>query len=188
MINMCLPAPAANHLVQSKNSNPMKRYYLKTEPLMKRALIISTLLAASLVTYGCANVNKIGAAPVADAHNIISSANWSQSQVIGVTLSSFEFTPTNLTLQHGQPYKLHLVNNSNDTHTFSSGDFFKAVAVQKVVQKGAETPGLTGNGISMGPNEQADLYLVAVTAGTYRIYCDEFMHDTMGMHGNVTIQ
>jgi plastocyanin len=32
------------------------------------------------------------------------------------------------------------------------------------------------------------LYLVPVKPGTYRIYCNEFMHDTMGMHGTVTIQ
>jgi uncharacterized cupredoxin-like copper-binding protein len=65
---------------------------------------------------------------------------------------------------------------------------FQAIAVQKVVQNGTEKPAVDKEGIVLGPSQQADLYFVPVNAGTYKIYCDEFMHAAMGMDGSVTIQ
>jgi uncharacterized cupredoxin-like copper-binding protein len=162
-----------------------------TEMPMNRAAAFSALFAASLALAACSAAksgDETAPVPVADSASIVSAADWSKSQAIGVTLSSFDFAPADFTFQHGQPYKLHLVNNADDTHTFSSDTFFQAIAVRKVVRNGVSAPGVTGKGIPLGPHEQADLFFVPVAAGTYRIYCDQFMHDTMGMHGSITIQ
>ncbi|HEY4165015.1 MAG TPA: cupredoxin domain-containing protein [Dongiaceae bacterium] len=157
---------------------------------MNRMPLIFGLFAATLAISACSSMKSEEAAPapVANTQGVVSATDWSKSQAIGVTLSSFNFTPTDFTFQHGQPYKLHLVNSEDETHTFNSDTLFQAIAVQKVVQNGSEKPGVTGNSIVLGPNEQADLYFVPVTAGSYKIYCDEFMHAAMGMRGNVTIQ
>jgi uncharacterized cupredoxin-like copper-binding protein len=159
---------------------------------MNRMPLILGLFAATLAISACSSMKsdeEAAAAPaVANAQSIVSAADWSKSQTIGVTLSSFAFTPSEFTFQHGQPYKLHLVNNEDETHTFSSHTLFQAIAVQKVVQNGTEKPAVDKEGIVLGPNQQADLYFVPVNAGTYKIYCDEFMHAAMGMDGSVTIQ
>jgi len=154
---------------------------------MKRTFIAPGLLALSIGISACSSTPH-SATPVGDAQGIVSTTDWSKSETIDVTLSKFAFTPTDLTLRRQQPYKLHLVNTSSDTHTYSSDDLFSAVVVQKVVRAGIETPGIAKDGVSLGPNEEADLFLVPVNEGNYRIYCDEFMHDTMGMHGTVTIK
>jgi len=154
---------------------------------MIRRLIASTAFASLALTLAACAADK-APAPVADAQGIVAKTDWSKSRRVDVGLSAFEFTPANLTLQQNQPYVLHLANTDDDTHTFSSATLFSAVAVQKLVRGGVETPGLATNGVSLAPKEQADLYIVPVKTGSYRIYCDEFMHDTMGMHGDVTIQ
>jgi uncharacterized cupredoxin-like copper-binding protein len=158
---------------------------------MNRMPLILGLFAATLAISACSSMksdDEAAAVPVTNAQSVVASADWSKSQTIGVTLSSFNFTPSDFTFQHGQPYKLHLVNNEDETHTFSSDSLFQAIAVQKVVQNGVEKPGITGEGITLGPKEQADLYFVPVTAGAYDVYCDQFMHAAMGMRGKVTIQ
>lgn len=127
-------------------------------------------------------------APVAGSQSAISKADWSKSQTVNVALSSYAFTPQTLTLTKNQPYILHLQNTSSASHTFSSDTLFSAVAVEKVVRGGVETAGLSTNGVDLAPNEQADVYIVPVTAGSYHVYCNRFMHDTMGMNGDVTIQ
>jgi uncharacterized cupredoxin-like copper-binding protein len=125
---------------------------------------------------------------VAGAQDVISKADWSKGQTVNIALSSYAFTPQAFTLKQNQPYLLHLSNTSDDTHTFSSDTLFSAAAVKKVVRGTTETASISTNGVSLAPNESADIYVVPVKAGTYHIYCDEFMHDSMGMHGDVTIQ
>ena len=155
---------------------------------MKRTFFVSGLVAVVFFGISACSSSKGPATPVADAQSSISTTDWSKSETVDVVLSKFAFTPATLTLKRKQPYRLHLANTSGDTHTYSSDDLFGAVAVQKVVRAGVETPGLSGNGVSLEPNEEADLFIVPLNSGSYRIYCDEFMHDTMGMHGTVTIQ
>jgi len=155
---------------------------------MTRHKIIPALyvLIGTVAAAGCASQER--PAPSVDTNAVISSTDWSKSETINVKLSNYAFTPMDLTLQHGQPYRIHLVNESGHTHTFSSADFFKTAAVQKVVVDGNESAGLDGDGVTLKANQQADLYLVAVKGGTYDLYCDEFLHDTMGMNGKIVVQ
>jgi uncharacterized cupredoxin-like copper-binding protein len=155
--------------------------------MVRRLIAYSLLAQAILVVSACSNSHE-SVAPIADNQGVVAKTDWSKSQSIDVGLSSFAFTPQNLTLTRNQPYKLHLANSSDDTHTFSSDTLFSAVAVQKLVRGTGESTSIPADGVSLAPHEQADLYIVPVNAGTYRIYCDEFMHDTMGMHGDVVIQ
>jgi uncharacterized cupredoxin-like copper-binding protein len=150
---------------------------------------VTSFASVSVVALAaCSHNGNQPAASVANSQSIVASADWSHAQSIDVRLSSFAFSPANLSLARGQAYKLHLVNSSGHTHTFSSDDLFGAVAVQKVQRGVRSQTSIHGNGISLARDEEADLYLVPVRPGTYHIYCSEFMHDIMGMHGTVTIQ
>jgi len=59
-----------------------------------------------------------------------------------------------------QPYKIHLINGSDDTHTFSAAGFFKAIVLRKVVVNGAEKPNLSDDGATLDEHQQADLNFV----------------------------
>ena len=147
------------------------------------------LAAAAVGVSSCSSSSSsVPVAPTAEAQSILAKTDWLKSKTIDVMLSSYAFTPQDFTLEKGQPYKLRLINTSGATHTFSSDDLFSAVAVEKVDRAGVETVGITKDGVSLEPDEQAEIYLVPLTPGTYRIYCEKFLHETMGMHGTVTIQ
>jgi plastocyanin len=158
------------------------------ERAMNCRFVTSFASMAVLALAACSGGDKQPVAPVANAQGIVASADWSRAEQIDVRLSSYAFSPANLTLARDQPYKIHLVNSSGNTHTFSSDDLFAAIALRNVQKGAVSQTSIQGNGISLARDRQADLYLVPVKPGTYRIYCNEFMHDTMGMHGTVTIQ
>jgi uncharacterized cupredoxin-like copper-binding protein len=155
---------------------------------MKLRFLTSFASVGALALAACSHGDNKPVALVANSQGIVASADWTQAQQIDIRLSSFAFSPPNLTLARDQPYKIHLVNSSGNTHTFSSNDLFGAIALRNVQRGSGSQASIQGNGISLARDEQADLYLVPVKPGTYRIYCSEFLHDTMGMHGTITIQ
>lgn len=157
---------------------------------MKKLSMIAGLSAVSVLAFlaGCGGDTGDVPPPVAEAHSIVAKTDWSKSQTVDVALDSYAFRPAEFALQSGQPYKIHLTNGSDDTHTFSSAGFFKAVALQKVVVNGVEASGLSDDGVTLDENQQADLYLVPVTAGSYGLFCDEPLHDSFGMHGHIIIK
>jgi len=157
---------------------------------MKIMNMIAKLCAAGAVALlaGCGGDTGDVPPPVTDAQGIVAKADWSKSQAIDVALDSYKFVPAEITLQSGQPYKIHLTNASDDTHTFNSAGFFKAVALQKVVVNGVESTSLKDDGVALDENQQADLYVVPVTPGTYGLYCDEPLHDSFGMHGHIVVK
>src|ERR1700687_4561085 len=53
--------------------------------------------------------------------------DWSRAETVSLTQSDFHFTPDKLELRQGRHYRLHLVNRSTRTHTFTSEPFFKAI-------------------------------------------------------------
>lgn len=108
--------------------------------------------------------------------------DWSAAQVIEVDLTSFAYTPATVTLQHGTPYRLHLVNKAHGSHDFVAQTFFAQAtldpASQPVVRKGE---------IELGGGDSADVRLVAPRPGTYDVHCSHFMHSTFGMKGKIVV-
>ncbi|MET1026300.1 MAG: cupredoxin domain-containing protein [Dongiaceae bacterium] len=154
---------------------------------MPQKLAISVLLAAGLVIAGCASDKGSSGSNPAQA-TIIGSTDWSQSEMVTVDLADYSFTPSKLTFQHGKPYQLHLVNKSSHSHTFSSDTFFKAIAVQKLLRNGtASSTADLDEDIDFAPGEVVDLYFVADKPGSYDLYCGKFMHEMLGMDGQITV-
>lgn len=104
-------------------------------------------------------------------------------QPVTVELSSFKYTPATLTLQHGVPYRLHLVNKSSRGHDFVARQFFDAATIapedRGKVKKG---------GVDVGGDEAVDVRLVVNQPGTYKVHCSHFMHSGFGMKGRIIVQ
>lgn len=100
-----------------------------------------------------------------------------------VELSSFEFAPSMVQLDHGRPYVLHLVNISDGGHNFVAKEFFAAARVDPADQ------GKIRNGrVEVGGGQQVDIRLTAPGPGRYKLHCSHFMHAPFGMTGQIVVR
>jgi uncharacterized cupredoxin-like copper-binding protein len=53
----------------------------------------------------------------------VSSIDWSKAQTVELRMIEYQFIPDQLTLRHGQPYRLHLVNAGKEGHDFTAPEF-----------------------------------------------------------------
>ena len=109
------------------------------------------------------------------------SVDWTHARTITVALSDFEFTPDHLTLHSGQPVRLMLSNTGSGKHDFSAPAFFAAASFRV-----GGTPPTAGK-VSLDGNQKAEIDLVPGTPGQYPLDCTEFLHDMLGMTGQITV-
>ncbi len=136
------------------------------------------VLALALALSACAAHQPSANQPLRAAD---ASVDWSHAKPVTVTLSDFEFTPDHLTLRAGQPVRLMLSNTGSGKHDFSAPGFFAASAF-----KMGGTPPLAGK-VSLAGNQKAEIDLVPETPGQYPLDCTEFLHDMLGMTGQITV-
>ena len=101
---------------------------------------------------------------------------------VEIDLSNFKFSPSTITLHHGQPYVLRFVNKASGGHDFSAKKFFAAATIAPESRK------LAAQGkISLDGGQTAEVRLTAPAAGTYEAHCTHFMHSTFGMTGSIVV-
>jgi uncharacterized cupredoxin-like copper-binding protein len=119
--------------------------------------------------------SSIGAQSAADM--------WEHARPLTLKLSSFRFDPSEIVLDHGVPYELHLVNTSSGGHDFSAKDFFAKAQIRPEdmakVRKG---------GVQVGGGESVELRLIAPAPGSYQLRCTHFMHGAFGMKGRIVVR
>lgn len=102
-----------------------------------------------------------------------------QPRTLEVRLSSFDFTPSTITLRAGEPIVLHLVNGGGGGHNFAAPQFFAAArAVSGPVRDGkVEVPGHRSVDITLTP-----------ARGSYRLRCTHTLHASFGMTGRIVVE
>ena len=104
-------------------------------------------------------------------------------ETVTVSLSSFKFSPSELTLRQGREYRLHLVNTSGGGHDFTAPEFFAASLV---------APGnrvlVAGGKVKLAGRQSVDVILTPEKTGTYPLHCSHFMHSSMGMSGRIDVE
>ena len=106
---------------------------------------------------------------------------WSDAETITVRLTDYRFTPAQLALQHGRPYRLVLVNEGREHHEFTAPEFFRRAVVR---DRSVLVPG--GHEIAVQPGKITSLDLVAPPTGKYQLTCAD--HDTFGMEGTIVVE
>jgi len=102
--------------------------------------------------------------------------DWSRAQAINVELSSFRFTPSSLTLEHGVPYRLHLTNTSSGGHDFAARELFAASTIAP-----EDAAAIKNGEIGLKSGQSADIRLIANRAGSYPFRCTHFMPKVLCM-------
>lgn len=103
--------------------------------------------------------------------------------VIAVELSNFKFSPSELTLQHGHAYRLHLVNEAGGAHDFSAPEFFAASVIAP-----ADRGSVVDGKVKLAGHQTVDVTLTPQRVGSYDLHCSHFLHSGMGMKGLITVQ
>lgn len=91
-----------------------------------------------------------------------------------VTLSSFSFDPALIRLHHGQPYVLHLVNDSPRAHNF--------VAPAFLIPAGAPS-----GAIEVKRGRSVDVAVLPPAPGRFPLKCTHFSHAVRGMRGVIIV-
>ncbi|WP_375196853.1 cupredoxin domain-containing protein [Sphingobium sp.] len=109
--------------------------------------------------------------------------NWNDARPLTLTLSSFRFEPADIVLEHGVPYRLHLVNSASGGHDFAAREFLAAARIRP-----QDAPKIRDGRIALSGGESTDVTLIAPTPGTYRLRCTHFMHSAFGMTGRIVVR
>ena len=99
-----------------------------------------------------------------------------------ITLSSYAYAPSVITLKANVPVTLHLVNNATKSHNFSAPEFFASAAMTP-----AEKSKVVDGAIDLDDSQTVDVTLTP-HAGTYTLTCTHFMHSMLGMTGKIIVQ
>jgi len=95
-----------------------------------------------------------------------------------IQLYSFGFTPNAIHLTAGRPVTLNFVNSAGGGHNFSAPSFFAAATI---------TSGSAPNGlVELGARQSRSITLVP-RAGRYKVRCTHFLHQQMGMSGQILV-
>jgi uncharacterized cupredoxin-like copper-binding protein len=155
--------------------------------MLRKTLVFSILLLIA----GCAAASdELADSPVGyvpDFADRVAAVEWSEAQVVTVSLTEYAFSPTRLSFTAGRPYRLILSNDGKVTHFFVSGGFFRAIAA-----RGLETPkGVIATphleAIAIEPGSMKVLEFVPVKPGKYGLECTVPLHATFGMLGTVEV-
>lgn len=145
----------------------------------------------ALLVAGCvAAVDEFAEAPagyVQDVDRRVAAADWSEAQVVTLSLTEYAFSPVPLTFAAGKPYRLILNNDGETTHFFVSGEFFKAIAARRLETPDGviATPRLES--IALRPGSTKILEFVPIRPGKYELECTAPLHAAFGMVGTIEV-
>ena len=134
----------------------------------KRAREGATLLMAIIA---CAPIPPARAAEV----------DWSKAQLVTITAVEYAFEPNHLIFRRDIPYRLRVENHGRELHELTAPKFFNAVELRN-----PEALNREHTEIVLQPNEEKDLYFVALQPGHYDMWCAD--HDWAGMTGDITVE
>jgi uncharacterized cupredoxin-like copper-binding protein len=107
--------------------------------------------------------------------------DWSKARPVNLTTVEYAFEPSHLVFRRDAAYRLHLENHGHELHELTAPDFFKTVELRN-----PEVLNRDRTEIVLQPNEQKDLYFVALRSGHYDMRCAD--HDWAGMTGDITVE
>ena len=132
-----------------------------------RATLASGLLVAAVLG-GCQPRGY-----VRDPRSWAEARDWSEAKPVRVALAEHSFSPQVLELQENTAYILEIANIGAEPHDFSAQEFFRAVAVGRVVFRGIAALAMARiEAIRLEPGAAVELLLVAVRPGTYPVTSD----------------
>jgi len=124
---------------------------------------------------------------VANAADFVEAADWDKAKTVTISMSEFAFKPKDIILEAGQPYVLEVVNAGTAKHEFTAEDFMRTVAMRKAETAETEVKVPFFTEIEVFAGKKAELFLIPLIPGTYKLVCEIEGHFEAGMFGTITI-
>src|SRR5690348_17253216 len=112
------------------------------------------------------------------APTVAAGIDWTRAREIDEVTTEYKFSPAQLHLRTGVPYRLHIVNRGKETHEFHAPEFFAAITLRDPSPLNADR-----TEIVVQPGQDRDLYFVAAKSGMFPLICSD--HDWAGMTGGI---
>ena len=107
---------------------------------------------------------------------------WRMAPEYDVQLSTYDIEPDEIRLRAGEPVRLRLVNNSNQSLTFSAGDFFRSAQMRR-----RDARLVKGGSVRVPPLSTRTIVLVP-KPGRYRAQGANLLHRLLGMSGRIIVE
>jgi uncharacterized cupredoxin-like copper-binding protein len=107
---------------------------------------------------------------------------WRQARDYEVRLTSFDIEPRTMRFRAGEPLRLHLVNVSEQPHSFNADGFFSAAQVRP-----REARILQGGKVTIPPGQVRTVLLVP-KAGRYSARSGSFLNRILGMSSEIIVE
>ncbi len=104
---------------------------------------------------------------IADQKEIVEAADWTVAETFEIDIRQNEFRPTIIHLLQGEPYIMVVENRDDVPHFLAAEDFFKTVALRKILTQTEEISGVNLIGLVLKPGEIKQVHFVPVRDGWY---------------------
>ena len=121
---------------------------------------------------------------------IVAAADWDRMTDVKIELRDAGFTPRELRLKAGQPYRLTLVNLGVNNHYINAPEFYASIAARKAqVPRYAEVKAPYFSTLEVfGAGGVVELWFIPLEKGRYRAHCHLGNHAEMGVEGHIVVE
>jgi hypothetical protein len=98
---------------------------------------------------------------------IIDAVDWDQALVFAISIRQDEFRPAIVHLFQGEPYIMVVENRDDYDHMLAAPEFFRTVAIRKIVTEREEIRGVNLLALALKPGEIKEVHFVPVRDGWY---------------------
>jgi len=104
---------------------------------------------------------------IRDQKDIVEAADWSAAETFEIDIRQNEFRPTIIHLLQGEPYIMLVENRDDFSHILVAEDFFKTIALRKIITETEEISGVNLVGLNLNSGEVKEVHFVPVRDGWY---------------------
>lgn len=152
---------------------------------MKPVCVVLALCALAMAGCGAAPPRSAG-----DRAAIVAAADWNSAREVRIELKDSGFSPRELRLEAGRPYRLTLLNLGVNHHYFNAPEFYASIAAYKAnVPRYAEIRADQFSSFELyAAGGTMELWFVPLDKGRYRAHCHLGNHAEMGVEGVLIIE
>ena len=104
---------------------------------------------------------------LSDQQEIIEAADWEAAKTVEIRIRQNEFSPTIIRLRQGEPYIMLVENRDDITHMLVAEEFFKTVAIHKILSQTLEISKVNLIGLHLNPGEIKEIHFIPARDGWF---------------------